>query len=354
MRYSSRPGPLLRAAVLLGGFSALLATQPTPAAPLEEYTGMTNAANVHLGKRKSHDPKVLAVAFRDLRQAQIKFAADDPKRPVPKEIAGTIYSMVLDRHNGTVDDPWGTGVKDFVNLFQAGRDSWKQKLDTNAKYLYLYQVFNDYDGPEGWVYRASVRLLVDPRLITSWGYLAGMRRGVGLEGIGFALPDKDKDAPAGAIRPISAETTYDGVRVYKPLPPYLLAREHTKNTNHRVRVYDFTKIRLTRGPVRPRPGLTTRKPTSPKTFRWCSTPISAGTTRCFVRATSPRGRPTTIAVLPRQAGGGRGTGRSTPASRGPRSPRCISGSSTMTASIVFAIGTGTRIVRLPPLASCGR
>src|SRR5205085_5391366 len=78
--------------------------------------------------------------------------------------------------------------------------------DTKAKYLYLYQVVNDrgldpleggvkpaaffVENPPQPVVSTSVRLMVDPRYITSWGYF---------EHASFAslVADRSLTAPAG-------------------------------------------------------------------------------------------------------------------------------------------------------------
>src|SRR5271165_5809980 len=134
---SSRPGPLLRATVLLGGLGAFLACQPIIAGPLTEYTGYTRPSNVSLAKSK---------AIKKAAIGEAGFA-----RKSAKEIAGTIYYMVLDRTKGKAGDPWGTGIPDFEKRFKVSRDVKGHKLDTEARYLYLYQVVND-SGEDGWVY----------------------------------------------------------------------------------------------------------------------------------------------------------------------------------------------------------
>jgi hypothetical protein len=221
----------------MGAFVVLLAGQRARSAPLEEYTGMSNPASLDLGKRRSQDPKVLAVAFFANRKKGIAFAAAGKREA--KEVAGTIYSMVLDQNPGegkTVDpnDPWGSTIADFTTRFKVSSDSWQQKLDTSARYLYLYQVFNDCDKSDGWVYRAGIRLLIDPRLVTSWGYIGFSAKSGAPQGAGFALPEAKEDAPG--VRPVVCETVYGGVRDYKPDAPYLRLKEFSKRGTKFFRV----------------------------------------------------------------------------------------------------------------------
>src|SRR5207302_1740171 len=67
-------------------------------------------------------------------------------------------------------------------------------LDKTARYLYLYQTFNDRHTDQS-VRRTTIRLLVPPDRITSWGYF---------EGVGFAVEQ------GKGIRPINS-TTVTGV-----------------------------------------------------------------------------------------------------------------------------------------------
>ncbi len=118
-------------------------------------------------------------------------------KPVVREektgLGVTILYSVYDRADGRPGDLWNTGVKGLEDSFVPGKDSNGQvgarKLDTNARYLYLYQVIHD-SGRDSVVKSATVRLLVDPQLIKSWGYFgkkgeAGRGRQPGV-GIGFA------------------------------------------------------------------------------------------------------------------------------------------------------------------------
>jgi hypothetical protein len=103
-----------------------------------------------------------------------------------KGIGGTIFFAVY-RLTNEEGDVWGTGVKDFDTAFVPGVDynsADSPGLDTRAKYLYLYQVVNsrgldpispivfaaNQEKGTDPIATAAVRLRVDPRYITSWGY----------------------------------------------------------------------------------------------------------------------------------------------------------------------------------------
>jgi hypothetical protein len=119
-------------------------------------------------------------------------------------LGSTVYYMVLDRAEGTEGDTWGSGIKSFDSFFFPGRDCTDKKLDTSARYLYLYQVVNDRppDGGQfsGSVQSATVRLLVAPGRLTSWGYFArhDEKEGKDFQGVGFAVDGKDKILPVGS------------------------------------------------------------------------------------------------------------------------------------------------------------
>jgi hypothetical protein len=109
-----------------------------------------------------------------------------------KIIGGTVYFAVYER-TGTEGDPWGTGMANLEGNFVEGKsfnNTFSPALDTKARFLYLYQVVNDRGLDLGKpdrnkkaiapalgqelnvedVASATVRLLVDPRFITSWGH----------------------------------------------------------------------------------------------------------------------------------------------------------------------------------------
>jgi len=117
-------------------------------------------------------------------------------------IGGTVYFMVLERH-GTDPDVWSTAVEGFQKSFQAGVDfsgAASPDLDTTAKYLYLYQVVNDRKTLTP-IESTSIKLDVEGKDITSWGYFAG---------IGFATLKPGGGAAKSEIRPVAATNLLTG------------------------------------------------------------------------------------------------------------------------------------------------
>lgn len=107
-------------------------------------------------------------------QNEVAPAVHDPELR-KQSFGGTVYYIVLELKSAA-GDAWGSGLADFNSRFQAGIDfggSVSPELDTAAKYLYLYQIVND-RGTEGLIESASVKLLVDQKAITSWGYFHGV------------------------------------------------------------------------------------------------------------------------------------------------------------------------------------
>jgi hypothetical protein len=113
-----------------------------------------------------------------------------------KIIGGTVYFAVLertdrhrDRGQADRDDTWGTGMSEFDGRFVPGRNfdgGASPRLDTRARYIYLFQVVNDpgldpqeirpaaYDNIRAQeISTFALKLLVDPRYLTSWGYFQG-------------------------------------------------------------------------------------------------------------------------------------------------------------------------------------
>lgn len=210
MRTSNRAGTLARAALLLAAL--VVAGQQAVAGPLKDFTGYT---------RIGWPPD--------------DWRPDDPKYKEAlkslKAMGVTIYYMVLDRETGevrgTTGDTWGTGVANFDNLFVAGMNHDRGTLDTNARYLYLYQLVND-SGREAAVRTTSIRLIVPLNEITSWGHFAERRRtdkGVAsVKGVGFALPFLDKGEKGdGTIRPVSTERPGVSERRYLSPAPAVTA-----------------------------------------------------------------------------------------------------------------------------------
>jgi hypothetical protein len=122
-----------------------------------------------------------------------------------KIMGGTVYFAVF-KNTGLVEgDTFGTGLASFDAKFETGRsfkDSMSPRYDKKAKYLYLYQIVNDrtldprinqVKGQKGggvsWpvfdpkkvdpkamppltedIASFSLKLITDPRYITSWGH----------------------------------------------------------------------------------------------------------------------------------------------------------------------------------------
>jgi len=103
-------------------------------------------------------------------------------------LGGTVYFAVYER-TGTEGDSWGLGLEKFNDRFVEGKSfkhTFSPNLDTKAKYLYLYQIVNDrgldtniegvafaVDGkeiPSEPIAGFALKLIVDPRYITSWGF----------------------------------------------------------------------------------------------------------------------------------------------------------------------------------------
>jgi hypothetical protein len=161
--------------------------------------GYTRPSNVD---DKVKGDKVIPVAFTDHKG---------------KIIAGTVYFTVLERADRVRDrdrdrdadgdrdgldpgDTWGTGLSSFDSHFVAGRNfegGVSPRLDTRARYIYLYQLVNDpgldpheikpasYDSVRAEdVSSFALKLLVDPRYITSWGHFQG-------SGFNAVVPDRN-------------------------------------------------------------------------------------------------------------------------------------------------------------------
>ena len=137
--------------------------------------------------------------------------ADVKMEDAKKAVGGTVYYMVLDLSRGKEGDSWGTGVKGFNSTWLAGvdfRGVSSPGLDTTARYLYLYQTVNDRNTTSA-IRSTSIRLLVEPEYITSWGHFQGngfysssAARPAGATGIKPAADDNG----AGDIRAVSMES----------------------------------------------------------------------------------------------------------------------------------------------------
>ncbi|HVS34510.1 MAG TPA: hypothetical protein VMS17_02945, partial [Gemmataceae bacterium] len=187
---------LRRARAHLAGLALLAVAVMAPLAPptvraegLQRFTGYANPG--------TPSDKVLASGV-------IESAANEPKA-----FGGSIYFMVLDRGEGRGDDTWGTGVKSFDTQFQTGLDDALKPspgLDKKARYLYLYQVVND-RGSKSPIHEVTIRLIIDPSLITSWGYFAAAKKEKDKAplgtGVGFSQPaGADAKIP---VMPVSTE-----------------------------------------------------------------------------------------------------------------------------------------------------
>ena len=157
---------------------------------LDKYTGYT---------RPGSPPDVV-------KEGKIVPVAADDK----KAIGGTVYFRVYDLAEGQNTDTWGTGYKDLEKMFQPGLESTGRHspaLDRTARFLYVYQIVNDRGTPAR-IHSATVRLLVEPGRITSWGYFASGKKGEkdGLKGVSFCRPLEDPKK----IVPVSAEKPFVG------------------------------------------------------------------------------------------------------------------------------------------------
>ncbi|MFQ3592324.1 MAG: hypothetical protein SNJ82_03925 [Gemmataceae bacterium] len=156
-----------------------------------------------------------------------------------KPVGVTIYYMVLDRESGrsTPGDRWGTGIPDFDQKFIAGMNNDRSTIDPDARYLYLYQLVND-SGREASIRTLSIRLIVDPRLITSWGHFAERKRTdkgeQSVRGVGFAFPFQTKEGKEPTIRAVS--TAFQAVTNKQYLSPAPAVKAE--------RVFSFAPISL--------------------------------------------------------------------------------------------------------------
>ncbi len=131
----------------------------------------------------------------------------------------TVYYAVYDRFHGTVMDPWNTGLKNLTETFVPGKGAGpavvSRGLDTEARYLYVYQIVND-SKRQAQVREANFRLLVEPEFITSWGHFAQLR-GIAEEpalGVGFMVPFGN-----AGLRPLSVLHASVTDAIYRPLAP---------------------------------------------------------------------------------------------------------------------------------------
>lgn len=215
---------------LLGALVILLIGTTDAATPLPDYTGYTRVGFPPADDRI--DPKIAPAAGPDARALGV-----------------TVYYMVLDRKGanarGTTGDIFGTGIPGFDAAFVAGKNSDRDRLDTEARYLYLYQVVND-SNREAAVKSTSIQLIIDPRLITSWGFFSDRKKNekglVVRRGLSFLAPGENGDkGVAEGIRAVSTDFPAVSDRRYRsPAPPITSKRP-----------YGFSTISLGERPAAP-------------------------------------------------------------------------------------------------------
>jgi len=155
-----------------------------------------------------------------------------PVRPVAEErgprgpIGGTVYFEVFDQEKGEglPGDPWSSGIKGIAAGFVPGSDqsltTSSPKLDTSARYLYLYQTINDRGADSGNIKMSTVRLLIDPQYITSWGHFSFRTEKEGgkaeIRGVSFTFEGKENK-----VVPVSTANADVSDRFYRdPAPHY--------------------------------------------------------------------------------------------------------------------------------------
>ncbi len=189
-----------------------------------------------------------------------KVDAKDNIRPIAwdddfkgKLIGGTIYFMVLERQ-GTAGDTWGTGLANFDSRFLEGKSftsCYSPSLDTQARYLYLYQIVNDrgLDPRPGVVLPAvsrefpteaigmgEVKLIVDPRYLTSWGHFKNTA-------FTAVVPDRN---PGGDVRPVAEGASAD-IRLACSSNPSVLNELPHKRYRPRSPAYELGPLQPTFG-----------------------------------------------------------------------------------------------------------
>lgn len=85
--------------------------------------------------------------------------------------SATFDFAVYNQNNGTVNDPYNTGINFAANniFFSPGTTS-QATLDTGAKYLYLYEIVNNNPSPPNPALN-SVTIPVNASIVTSYGFL---------------------------------------------------------------------------------------------------------------------------------------------------------------------------------------
>jgi hypothetical protein len=202
----------VKGAILAGLAGLVLALVPAPAQAegLRKFTGYTRPGNP---TGREGGPEARPVAL-------------DPTSP-NTPMGATVYFRVFELSDDSAD-PWGTGIPNIEREFvpgQASRGRGSDKLDTTARYLYLYQVIND-SGRPAQLKSTAIRLLVPTHLITSWGHFARKEAGA-TRGVGFSM-DFDVRTPKdpqgrNMILPVSTEHPGVSDRVYRDPAPFFNA-----------------------------------------------------------------------------------------------------------------------------------
>jgi hypothetical protein len=204
--------------------------------------GYTRPANID---DQVKGDKVIPVAFTDA---------------TGKIIAGTVYFTVLERADrardrdrdrdgepGEEGDTWATGMGGFDGRFVPGRNfegGVSPRLDTRARYIYLYQFVNDpgldpYEIKPAAIDKVraedvagfALKLLVDPRYITSWGHFQG-------SGFTAFVPDR---ALNNQIR-LAANGEPEKLRMAVSSNPSILAEVPVKAHRYRSPAYSLGKL----------------------------------------------------------------------------------------------------------------
>lgn len=170
-----------------------------------------------------------------------------------KLIGGTVYFMVLER-KGTPGDTWGTGLANCDARFLEGKsftNSYSPALDKQARYLYLYQIVNDRgldprpgvimpavgrDFPTEAIGVGEVKLIVDPRYLTSWGHF---------QNTAFTAVVADRN-PGGDVRPVAEGASAD-IRLACSSNPSVLSELPHKRYRPRSPAYELGPLQRTFG-----------------------------------------------------------------------------------------------------------
>jgi hypothetical protein len=287
---------LLAAALVVFGTSVGVVAQEQagkePATGIKKASREAEGADGQAGPAGAAQSNIVSAGYtrpgnppdRLTKEGTIKQVAFEPDF---KGIGGTVYFTVLEL-TGKEGDSWGTGVANIDSSFVAGLDyddTHSPRLDTRRKYLYLYQVVNDrsMEPTKGGILLAAntdidvqpvasttLRLRVDPRYITSWGYfrntgflLKTVHAGVGAEGkggvAGVKLGGESKprivavSATAAVIKTLPEQMFLFRSPAYQ-LPDYVGLGRATEGLNNLPHVAELRKkrannIRLTSAAV---------------------------------------------------------------------------------------------------------